>query len=49
MDSTLDSRFYSSAQLLHSTNGIGLLPRHPQDVLFHEAPPSFSHPNQSYP
>ena len=46
MNPTLYSLFYSYGQLLHYTGSLGLLSRHPQDALRHEAPSSFSHPNR---
>ena len=46
---TLNACFYSPGQLLHYTDSLGLLPRHPQDALRHEVTPSLSHPNQPDP
>ena len=45
MDPTLDYHFYSYGQLLSSTGGLGLLHRHHQDALRHEALPSSPQPN----
>ena len=42
---TLDSRFYTSGQLLCFTGGLGFLTCQPQYPLRHELLPSFSQPD----